>query len=259
LFGKWGQRTDLSQTKVITDAITFLEMLKSPHLEIQAVVPIAEDKLIVSYKNLENADIPYEFTNLAMSAFISSWARLKLYEMLETIGIERLLYCDTDSVMYVQKRSEPDLLHIGNYLGELTDEIEPGWEICTFIGLGPKNYCYKEKEIAKENSFRTTCKIRGITLNYRARQRINFDHFYNMVKNETEKVILTNPNAIRRKLGYTIISVAECKTHQNTLNKRKRKNPEDDDDYDTLPYGYTKRQKVAMGIGTHSKGRKMLP
>jgi hypothetical protein len=246
LFGKWGQRTDLTQTKVVTDTVTFLEILKAPHLQIQSVVPIGEDKLIVTYRDLENHNAPYPFSNLAMASFISSWARLKLYELLDTVGIQRLLYCDTDSIMYVQKRTEPDLLHIGNYLGDLTDEIDPGWEIRAFIGLGPKNYTYKEKEVGKENSFRTICKIRGITLNYRARQLIDFEHFFRLVKNEIDKIVLTNPHSIRRKIGYGIVSRPEHKTHQNVLNKRKRKNPDDQDNFNTLPYGYSKRRKIVL-------------
>ena len=247
LFGKWGQRTDLSQTKVVTDTETFFDLLKAPHVEFQSVVPIGENKLVVTFKNEEHENMPYGFSNLAMAAFISSWARLKLYDLMDRVGINRLLYVDTDSVMYIQQRNGPDLLPIGHYLGELTDEIEPGWEICAFIGLGPKNYTYKEKEIGKENVFRTTCKIRGITLNYRARQLINFDHFYKLVKNETEQIVLTNPNCIRRKLGYKLVSRTEYKTHRNVLSKRKRKNP---DGYDTLPYGYTKRQKVTPSTST---------
>ena len=139
--------------------------------------------------------------------------------------------------MYVQKRNEPTLLQIGNYLGDLTDETELGWEILAFIGLGPKNYTYKEKQHEME---RTICKIRGITLNYRARQFIDFDHFYNLVRNENEKLVLIHPNTIRRKLGYGIVSRTERKTHQNVKGKRKCKSP---DDYQTLPYGYKKQKK----------------
>jgi len=161
---------------------------------------------------------------------------------MEAVGIEFLLYGDTDSIMYVQKRNQPLRLPTGNYLGELTNETELGWEIRKFVGLGPKNYSFKEKELRDEETFRHTCKIRGITLNTRARKVIDFDHFYNLVKAKYEKKIVSNPNTIRRLPGYRIVSRPEHKTHQIVNNKRKLKDSNDKDDFRTLPYGFKRRK-----------------
>jgi hypothetical protein len=35
-----------------------------------------------------------------------------------------VLFCDTDSVIYVQNVSEPKRVKTGDYLGDLTDEVE---------------------------------------------------------------------------------------------------------------------------------------
>ena len=180
LFGKFAQRTDLTQTRIVNDAKSFLEILHTPHFEVQSVLLIGENSLLVTYKDNENANTPFAFSNVILSAFITSWARLKLYELLEKVGKENLIYSDTDSVFHAQKRNEPLLLPTGNFLGNLTNEIKEGWEIPIFIGLGPKNYSYKEKEIETEK-VKYCYKIRGITLNFRARQIINFEHFYNLV------------------------------------------------------------------------------
>ena len=81
---------------------------------------------MVTYKDNENANTPFAFSNVILSAFITSWASLKLYELLEKVGIENLIYSDTDSVFHAQKRNEPVLLSTGNFLGNLTNEIKEG-------------------------------------------------------------------------------------------------------------------------------------
>jgi hypothetical protein len=52
---------------------------------------------------------------------------------------ERAIYCDTDSVLYIQKESEPWLIVVDN-LGDMTDELKQGEYIDEFVSGGPKNY-----------------------------------------------------------------------------------------------------------------------
>ena len=175
--------------------------------------------------------------NVGIAPFISSWARVRLYELLGTVGMERVLYCDTDSVVYGQKRDIPVLLTTGNYLGQLTNEIKDGWGMQIFIGLGAKNYAYGIKNVVT-GEMEYVYKIRGITLNYRARQVIDFNHFYNLVTHKYESRQIFSPNNILRKAGYKIVSKSQSKTHQEVNNKRRKLNPSNKEDYSTLPYGY---------------------
>ena len=79
-------------------------------------------------------------TNVVIAAFTTPPARLKLHSVLEQLDC-RVLYFDTDSVIYVSKDGEWER-PTGSYLGELTDELEGG-HITTFVSGGPKNYAYK--------------------------------------------------------------------------------------------------------------------
>jgi len=196
------------------------------------------DKLVVSYRDLENQNTPNKFTNVAVAAFISSWARLKLYETLDAVGIDRLLYCDTDSVTYIRRRDETPLLPIGDYLGQLKNEIKQGWEIRTFISLGPKNYAYREVETTT-GKINEVIKIRGITLSQRARKRINFEHMYNLVTEKCDSQVIFTPTHILRKPDFRVVCKPQTKRHavvQQT--KRRRLNPSSTVDYGTLPYGF---------------------
>ena len=67
--------------------------------------------------------------------------RLNLYELLDTLQ-DRVLYCDTDLIIYVSKLGEPEL-PLGPDLGQLTDELK-GEHITTFtVSGGPTNYAYR--------------------------------------------------------------------------------------------------------------------
>ena len=78
-------------------------------------------------------------TNVVVAAFTTAYARLKLYDVLGMLQ-ERVLYYDTDSVIYVSRPNQPEP-PTGPYLGQLTDELG-GDYITTFVLGGPKNYSY---------------------------------------------------------------------------------------------------------------------
>ena len=58
------------------------------------------------------------------SCFTSSWARLRLYTMLEKLD-RNVCYCDTDSIVYVENEQTKAIVDqcIGDGLGEWTDEL----------------------------------------------------------------------------------------------------------------------------------------
>ena len=70
-------------------------------------------------------------------AFTTSQARLKLYGALDTLK-ERMLYYNTDSVIYQWKPGQVDL-PLGEFLGEFTDEVS-GDPIVEFVSGGAKTY-----------------------------------------------------------------------------------------------------------------------
>ena len=86
---------------------------------------------------------------MAVAAYVTTQTRLKLYEYLSKLG-DSVMYCDTDSVMYIQNEDEPPKVKTAYYLGDLTDELEEfvsgsyievfvsgGLEIMHFLYLAP--------------------------------------------------------------------------------------------------------------------------
>jgi len=96
----------------------------------------------VSWKYSENNLAAGKNVNVAFSAYLTAQARLKVYEYLNKLG-KSVLYCDTDSVIYIQNLYEPPKVETGYYFGDLTDELEEfgsGSYIEQFVSGGPKNY-----------------------------------------------------------------------------------------------------------------------
>ena len=95
----------------------------------------------------------------------------------------RALYCDTDSVIFVQKTDEPPLIDCGDALDNMTSELKANEYISVFVSGGPKNYAYKICN-SVTGEVKTVCNVRRITLNYKASKRVNFDTIKDFVLNE---------------------------------------------------------------------------
>lgn len=104
---------------------------------------INEEIVEVTYHEEEAFSRVNPNTNVVIAAFTTCHARLKLYEVLEKLG-DRAMYQDTDSVIFHSRPGdwEPQT---GDYLGQLTDEVDPkdGNYISSFLTGGCKNYAYR--------------------------------------------------------------------------------------------------------------------
>ena len=144
---------------------------------------------------------------------------------------ERVLYYDTDSIIYLTQPDQPEP-RLGNYIGDLTDELG-GDHITVFASGGPKNYCYKT------NGGKTEIKVRGITLDCTARQKVNFEVLCALVFLHTEcgvtgKVSVDTPFRISRNTKTKEIQTKQMKKdYKIVYNKRVITQ-----NYKTLPYGY---------------------
>ena len=165
-------------------------------------------------------------TNVVIAAFVTAQARLKLYSELRKIGKD-LVYCDTDSVVYIKGNYKPV---IGDYLGMFTNEIDPkeGNEIIEFVSAGPKNYSFKL------DTGITHTKVKGFDLNFSASLKIDFERIKEIVKNPEEKktIALNQSNIKRNKNNWTV--------HTNNIEKIYRLVYDKIilPDLTTVPFGY---------------------
>ena len=223
----------MRKTEQIDDPQKFFDYLTSDEVivtDASLVFRVSDDIIEIQYEYGDNFVEVNPNTNVIVAAFTTAHARLQLYDELDMLG-ERVLYYDTDSIVYLTQpgQAEPQL---GNYIGDLTDELG-GDHITVFASGGPKNYCYKT------SGDKTEIKVRGITLDCTARQRVNFEVlcalvFLHAECGHTGKVTVDIPFRITRNTRTKEIQSKRMKKDFKIVyNKRVII-----DDYKTIPYGY---------------------
>jgi len=97
----------------------------------------------ISWKHAAEEHVPnLRHTNEVIGAYVTAGARIHLYRYFDLLGGEAI-FCDTDSVIYIQPRDEPGLIETGDQLGEMTSELRPIEYVSEFVSGGPKNYAYR--------------------------------------------------------------------------------------------------------------------
>lgn len=150
----------MSATSIIRDKFTPDNELILKHEDSD------EQEELDRFYNSRNSFLPYQY-----SLYTTAWARDALLTMIECVGYDNFLYCDTDSVFYIRTEEGEKRLSeynesvkqraikagafVGdNYLGYATDEAP----ITAFRGLHSKCYAMIE-----EGKLKVT--IAGITKN----------------------------------------------------------------------------------------------
>ena len=120
MWGKWAQNQNKTQTTIVHSEKEFYELLTRPGTEVTSLIFPNNEVAWVSWKFSENNVPTGKKVNVAVATYVTVQARLKLYEYLNKLG-ESVLYCDTDSVIYIQYVDENRKVETGYYLGDLTD------------------------------------------------------------------------------------------------------------------------------------------
>jgi hypothetical protein len=96
--GKWAQKFNKTQTSIVNSAKEFYELITSPGTEVTNLIFPNEEVVWVPWKYAENNITSGKSANVAVAAYFTTQARVKLYEYLNRLG-QSVLYCDTDSVV----------------------------------------------------------------------------------------------------------------------------------------------------------------
>ena len=96
-------------------------------------------------------------TNEVIVTYVTAGARFHLYGFLDRLQ-DNAIYCDTDSVIFIQSSAEPWPIATGDKLGDMHSKFKPSEHIIEFTSGRPKYYAYGI--IANEGE-KTVCKVRG--------------------------------------------------------------------------------------------------
>ena len=104
-WGKFGQRTDLTQSTYVSDPVTYFDMLTSDNQSVKNIRLVSNEMMQLDWEYVDNFIESSVKTNVVIAAYTTAQARLKLYSYLEKLG-SRTLYCDTDSIVFTVSPGE---------------------------------------------------------------------------------------------------------------------------------------------------------
>lgn len=162
------------------------KFLNDPKYEPVNMIPFGTKKYFLSRRPKKEALLPGGFTNLAIAAQTTSAARLRLTQAMEKAGIENMIYCDTDSVIYKENVGENKLESMrGEQLGFLTDEIPAGRKLKEVVVMAPKMYALRMEDQQGTSSY--SVKAKGVSLTSKNSEAISFNTMKETVSQNLRK------------------------------------------------------------------------
>ena len=227
LWGKFGQRSNMSQTKYVTEVSEFYEILLDDKLDNTKFQFINDDMVQMTYNFKDQFVDNSKNTNIYIACFTTSHAGLMLYNKLDYLR-ERVLYFDTDNIIYADDGSKH--IKTGDMLCDMTDELS-GKGITNVVSTGPKSYSFKYGNNEEKSA------IKGFTLNHENSSILNHDSMSKIVKKQIRELTVVNENKITRKNREIVNKYCE-KVFKFGYDKRVIKKI-NEDHIDTLPRGGT--------------------
>jgi hypothetical protein len=120
MWGKLTERSNRTQTRLISDPQELYRFLVMPGIEVQNMMFASDDVVWIAWQYSSEERVPsLRHTNEVVGAYVTAGARIHLYSYLDKLQ-ERAIYTDTDSVIYIQPRDGPPLVETGDRLGQMT-------------------------------------------------------------------------------------------------------------------------------------------
>jgi len=179
----------------------------------------------VRYELVDQLQEHNRFLNIPIAASVTAHAQVVLMRQMFVIGPERVLYCDTDSIMFLREKGREKLNKSG--LGNWEDE-HPNQKITRFWALAPKCYMM-EMEDEEETNYAFKCK--GVRETVENKKKTSYDNIHALVENEllgapgsyiTAETMTIHPNSTNALVPYgTLLTCYGEKKIRIVFSKRK--------------------------------------
>uniref|UniRef100_T1IK08 DNA-directed DNA polymerase n=1 Tax=Strigamia maritima TaxID=126957 RepID=T1IK08_STRMM len=235
--GKFAQETVKNQVVFCNHPKDYFDILCN---DARRVMSVHFEHDVARVQFVENEDLLADFgliQNVVVAAQVTAGARLELYRYMDQLQ-KRLFYTDTDSLIYVSTPTDTYQVPLGQYLGDMTDELSsygPNSFATSFASCGAKNYSLAIWS-PRDQISNTICKVKDIPLTFRTSEIIHMDLMKKLVQNidKKETVITTNPHKIVNK-HHNLYTTRENKVYRLVADKRVLIG---DGNWETVPYGY---------------------
>jgi len=110
LWSKFGQNPKVKHSEYIDNEAAFYSVVLNDKIEQISLSFLTNNIVYASYETKDEfLKVNYN-TNIYIACFTSSWARLRLYDLLETLD-RNACYCDTDSIVYIENEETKTIVH----------------------------------------------------------------------------------------------------------------------------------------------------
>ena len=241
LWGKFGQRSCLDSYEYITEWNRMLLQLGNKTTNTKSWHIINDGCIEMRYNEINDYTVESEYISEITAAFTTANARIRLMSMLNWLNPSQLIYCDTDSVIFLYDKTDknhkyptnddktkPSNIRFGDALGEWENEFSNDEWISEIVVGGAKSYSYMT------NKGKIIIKQKGITLDRANSNIFTFDNVRKIVlENETltsEKRYQFTWNKTTKDIETKYVS----RSASSTIDSKRILL----DNYDTLPMGY---------------------
>jgi len=101
LWGKFGQNPKVKHSEYIENEAAFYTIVLNDKIEEISLSFLNDSIVYASYETKDEFLKDNYNATIYIARFTSSWARLRLYDMLDKLD-RSACYCDTDSVVYIE-------------------------------------------------------------------------------------------------------------------------------------------------------------
>lgn len=165
------------------------------------------DTFKVRYKCTDQLTETNRIINVYIAASVTAHAQVHLMRQMFRIGPDRILYCDTDSIMFLRKRGEAILEKqgLGNWQNEHPREV-----LLRFWAIAPKCYLMESadvEEVHKEYDFkckgvRNSAENREVTKWQSIHELIEATFLRSVKKPLEAKTMVIHPNSTNSLIAY---------------------------------------------------------
>jgi hypothetical protein len=245
LWGKFGQRCTLDSYEYISEWSNMLLQLNNEHININSWHILNDNCVEIRFKEKQDYTVEAEYISEITAVFTTANARVRLYSMLDWLHPSQIIYCDTDSVIFIYDKTNP--LHkcpsndshrpsnivFGDALGCWENEFKGNEYIKEIVVSGAKSYSYIKYDPDTDKT-EYIIKQKGITLDVANSNIFNYEDIRTMVLEnktlESEKRYMFSWNSHTKDIQTQYLS----RSVRNTIDSKRMVV----DGYDTRPFGF---------------------
>ena len=196
LWGKLAQNEDTTIVSFVDSLDDLLSLVNDASIDVTSLDFISDNVARTTHRKTGSLTTLGN-RNVVIASFVTAYAHLELFEVIHKLD-SSVLYYDTDSVIFVEDIEKGHVIKTGEYLGQMTDELEEKncsekW-IEQFCATGPKSYSYRTNEYTRTQDDGSIVKqrdeivhVKGFTLKGDAKKKITFDSINLCIKDKKKE------------------------------------------------------------------------